>query len=290
MPEGPEVRVAADQLHSLLQGRNLVGLTINAKSRYWKNPMTGLAYFLDSPSTVEEWQCYGVGSHGKKLIFAFRDNVGRTLWLLSSLGLEGRWILSPQKNSGVSLLFGQWDRSVRGFLLRRVDLCLYYDDSRRFGQMIWLSHLNEVNAQLKDVGPDWLSGSITLDRFTKEIRNQRISRWPICKFLMDQKRFSGIGNYLKAEILYAARIRPDRILSTLTDEEITALFEYCRTIPLSSYQQGGHTSRTYLAPNGRVGSYPVKIYRQSVDPHGYRVVSGEMGDGRTSWYVPEVQR
>lgn len=251
--------------------------------------MAGLSY-LNTTSAAEGWQCYGVGAHGKKLIFAFQGDAGRNLWLLSSLGLEGRWVLTPQKNSGVSLLFGRWDKSVRGFHLRRVDLCLYYDDSRRFGQMVWFGYLDEINAQLKDVGPDWLSGSITLEQFAKEIRNQRISRWPICKFLMDQKRFSGIGNYLKAEILYAARVRPDRMLFTLTDEEIAALFEHCQAIPLSSYQQGGHTSRTYLAPDGRAGGYPVKIYRQMVDPHGYRIVSGEMGDGRTSWYVPEVQR
>ena len=47
----------------------------------------------------------------------------------------------------------------------------------------------------------------------------------IAEFLMDQSMCAGIGNYLKAEILYDAAISPHRIVKSLDSEEFNKLLK-----------------------------------------------------------------
>ena len=72
---------------------------------------------------------------------------------------------------------------------------------------------------------------------------------------MNQKLVSGIGNYLKAECLYASRISPHRACDSLSDEEIDLLFENCKTIIRRSYELGGATISSYRQPNGGDGMF-----------------------------------
>ena len=53
---------------------------------------------------------------------------------------------------------------------------------------------------------------------------------------MNQKNVSGIGNYLKAECLYDAKISPHRFCSQITIEESNKLFFACRRIINLSYK------------------------------------------------------
>ena len=65
----------------------------------------------------------------------------------------------------------------------------------------------EQALELKKLGFDWLSNTPSFEEFLFLVSKTRKTR-PICKFLMDQTKTAGIGNYILAEVLYASKIHP----------------------------------------------------------------------------------
>jgi len=71
---------------------------------------------------------------------------------------------------------------------------------------------------------------------------------------MNQKRVSGIGNYLKCEVLYAAKISPFRKVKDMSVEELMEVYKYMKIIPLASLKAKGVSIRDYNLPGGEVGN------------------------------------
>ena len=109
---------------------------------------------------------------------------------------------------------------------------------------------------------------------------------------MNQSIFGGCGNYIKAEALYKAKLSPHRKCDSLTDDEASELHAALQDIVWTSYKSNGATIATYRDANGNVGSYSSKfaVYGRKEDPLGNAVTSEETKDGRTTWWVPNVQR
>ncbi|GAB6032453.1 nei endonuclease VIII-like 1 [Chamberlinius hualienensis] len=79
---------------------------------------------------------------------------------------------------------------------------LCYHDPRRFGKWRIGDNWSE------DRGPDPVH---EYDAFRTNVINNisdKIFNRPICETLLNQKYFNGVGNYLRAEILYLAKIAP----------------------------------------------------------------------------------
>jgi formamidopyrimidine-DNA glycosylase len=77
-----------------------------------------------------------------------------------------------------------------------------------------------------DVGPDALDPSLTFETFEQRLRRHR---GELKNTLRNQAFVSGIGNAYSDEILYAARLRPFRRVSTLSSPERRALYDAVRT-------------------------------------------------------------
>jgi formamidopyrimidine-DNA glycosylase len=109
---------------------------------------------------------------------------------------------------------------------------------------------------------------------------------------MNQSVISGIGNYLKAEILYAAKISPHRLCKDLTEEEIKLIAEKSFEITNASYQSGGATIMTYRDENNEKGLYSRRfmVYNHKTDPKGNKVIKETTTDKRSTYWVPEVQK
>lgn len=60
--------------------------------------------------------------------------------------------------------------------------------------------------------------------------------------LLDQGFVAGIGNYLRAEILFVAGVHPSRRPQDLSPDERKALARAIRAVPRQSYRTGGITN------------------------------------------------
>ena len=108
---------------------------------------------------------------------------------------------------------------------------------------------------------------------------------------MDQSVVSGVGNYVKAEALWRARISPHRAVSDIEDLSLAIIKKCCQEVLVSSYSHGGASIKNYRRPDGSLGEYASRfaVYNQKEDPDGNLVVKEATTDGRTTHWVPTVQ-
>jgi len=286
MPEGPECRRIAESLNTRLVGKSILRIEITEKSRYAKN---GLPQFniLRYPLNI-----IGVWSRGKRIVFECECIVATTqfrypIWLVSFLGMEGHWQYRAGKHSGLVFSIGYSLYTTP--ILRVRELSLYFDDSRHFGALTICTSEAELQASFSKIGPDLLADTITLEQYRVVARQKGLVNKEVAWFLMEQKYFSGIGNYLKAEILYASRLHPGRIMNTLTDTDLERLYTSTLSIIHDSYRNGGLTIATYSDANGVIGKYQRKIYNKTADPLGNPIIRQEFSDKRTTHWVPMLQ-
>jgi formamidopyrimidine-DNA glycosylase len=270
MPEGPEVHSFADSLNRLLAEKYLIEITFDGSFGHLRD--------LDSiPTPIK---LLNVTSQGKKIIFVFENG-----FLLSSLGLEGSWYLGDDRSSTLfSSIWGE-KHSDDYFEIEEV---LSYKDTRHFGWIEWFPTAEALERRL-DLGVDLLNAPPTLEEWCKVMKRPR-SGTSICTLLLDQKYFSGIGNYLRAEILYAARIHPQRTVGSLSKGEHEALWENSLRIIKEAYDARGASLRTYRDLLGNRGTFQVVVYGQKHDPLGNPVKSEKDKSNRTIWYVPALQK
>ncbi|RSK23987.1 DNA-formamidopyrimidine glycosylase [Hymenobacter metallilatus] len=96
-------------------------------------------------------------------------------------------------------------------------LRLAFIDPRKFGR-IRLAESVEAYQQAKKLGPDALA--IT----TKQLHTALSRRKSLLKpALLDQHLTAGLGNWIVDEVLFQARIHPERVAATLTEAEFSSL-------------------------------------------------------------------
>lgn len=281
MPEGPEVKSIADELNHLIRDYpDLISLDYDQGSRYDRKPLLHREEF----NALLPRKIICLRTKGKKLIF---DLGG--IYLISSLGMEGRWTKNPGRHSNLWLSFGSVFKSNR-LLVKVMEERLYFDDSRHFGEMIICLSDSELQSHLINVGPDLLAEEISREKWLEIFRGKSLQNKEITAMLLEQKLVSGIGNYLRAEILYRSKINPGRLIGDLSDEELERLRIIAHQIIKYSYLSKGCTIRSFWNLSGQAGKFQCQVYNHKKDPQGNSVVQTKFKDGRTTWWVPSVQK
>jgi DNA-formamidopyrimidine glycosylase len=271
MPEGPEARRIADCLRGAILGSTLVALKWDEHSRYARQPLENHGAL----TTALPKRIVDIRTKGKKIILELEGHV----YLVISLGMEGKFLREPDRHSNLWLdLAPETGKDAR----------IYFSDSRHFAIFEIVLSEADLAARLSQLGPDILQEDLSRDQFLAIARNRRLARKEICAFLLDQKRISGIGNYLRAEILYRARIRPNRPLGDLSDEELDRIRVVAMETIRDAYRWNGLTIKSYWDLNGDKGMFPVLVYGKSQDPQGNPVVMTKTKDRYIHW-VPAVQ-
>lgn len=247
-----------------LLGKKITGSKI-LSGRYSKSEPEGWS-FLVTPGVVTEVTCKG------KFIYI---SLGDDCHIFNTLGMTGSWSRDLRKHSRV--LFELDDGGE-----------IYFNDMRNFGTLKLVNQKSALEDKLASLGPDMLSEDVSLDLFRKRIK--RVNK-TIVEALMDQSVISGVGNYLKSESLYFSKISPHRIASGLTDSEIETLCSVVKSVIRKSYETGGATIYTFSGFEGQKGDYSRRFaaYNQSKDPAGRTVKRETTRDGRTTFWVPEIQ-
>lgn len=232
MPEAPELAIQVDNILVWLNKcKTIIGINWDSESRYaTREKMKGIS-LVKLPLTVKN-----VYSHGKLLIFVVTNSDEKILYMVSHLGMSGYWSNEKNKYSNLYIKFGKQEQYYYSEVFR-----LYYDDMRKFGSFSIYENLTEV---LKKNGPCLMQAALykyenkiydnfaTLKDWVETL--SKLKNKKICEFMMAQKYFSGIGNYLRAEILYRCKIHPEKI--ELSKDEINLLYFTCLKVMYKSYK------------------------------------------------------
>lgn len=281
MPEGPEVRTIVDGLEKELHNATLEKIIFSGNGKYRDKVPTHFREFEEQlPVKIK-----GVKCKGKFIYFGFQKKVDgkkHMSFMGNSLGMTGVWeIVELDKSSKGGKHLCMTLVTNRGLF--------EFVDQRHFGCVHFYMNEEELKKKLSTIGPDFLNSKISESQFLELYKKK--GRKNIVMALMDQSLVSGVGNYIKSEALYRARISPHRTVGDLSDEELSKLYEAIKKVTLSSYKHRGMSQENYVDLDGNEGEYVnyLQVYRQKTDPKGRKVVREETKDKRSTFWVPEVQ-
>ncbi len=228
MPEGPEVRRAADALHDALAGRPVVALSARTKA--------AKAWLAEHPDVFSGRRVARVWSHGKILVGQTEpDAAGASAFFSSHFMMWGRWhVVEPADEIATTR-----DRRERA----RIEV-------PGAVAVLFSAPVFEVGtgdpyagvAHLPTLGPDVLPlDGAAYD--TDEV-HRRMTATPertVGAVLLDQTVVAGIGNYLRAEILWQCRIDPWRLVGDLTEGDWACLDREIPRVCGLAYRAAGRT-------------------------------------------------
>lgn len=219
MPEGPEIRRAADRLAEAVAGERLASawFAFPALKRF-EQKLAG--------SIVES-----ITPHGKALLTRF-DN-GWTLYTHNQLYGVWRIAGAGERPGG--------KRSLRVALETRDKAILLYSAS---DVAMWRSDELHAHPFLARLGPDVLDPALDAAAVAARLLGPRFAGRSLGALLLDQGFLAGMGNYLRSEVLFAARLRPGRRPRDLGTGERAALARELLAVPRHSYATRG------IAPAG----------------------------------------
>lgn len=197
---------------------------------------------------------------------------------------KGKWLICPTDASTLLLHFGMtggliWnaeDHPHNRMTLVLDDGELVYRDMRKLGG-VWIAHDDEETERLLSrVGPDAMAASKTelLDRVAGR-------RGSIKSALMNQSVVSGLGNLTVDESLWRAEIAPQRLVTSLSDDELAALSRSVKRVLRDSSSVGHVPGRRSWLTGARERSGTCPRCRAALD----RTTVA----GRTTYWCPSCQ-
>ena len=266
MPEGPECRRIAISLAEAWSGKTLEQVSIES-GRYLKKDPSGLDLIQHNLPT----KIVGCGSHGK-FIYAICAN---EFFIWFTLGMTGCFSQEETGHSRVRFRFS--------------GLETWFEDQRNFGTIKFVKGRHKMIEKLESLGPDMLAEDVTDVKFRERMRKKQ--DWSLCKALMDQSIVAGIGNYIKSDSLWLARLAPNRLIKDCSDAELAILNRSIKNVMRESMKHGGATIQTFKNLDGSPGRYGSKflVYNKKQDIDGNAVIKEQTADGRTSWWCPNIQ-
>jgi len=187
MPEGPEIHMAARFINRVSALHSFTGKVVKSEVST-KNPdvdFEALSYTISAEA------------RGKELKVYLEDNKKKSncVRVLFRFGMSGCFQLTPASDLPKHA-------HLRFFTPAKVGLALSFVDYRRFGR--W-----EVEGEWGvDRGPDPINEYAAFrDNILANLEKPEFKK-PICQVMLNQKYFNGVGNYLRAEVLFRLAVPP----------------------------------------------------------------------------------
>lgn len=255
MPEGPEVRRYADALDASLTGRAIVSFEARTKdARKW---------LQDNEQRLHGRRIERVVSHGKHLI----GYIEGRFFFHSHLMMWGRWqTFGPTKSrrkSKRTIELPEKDRRERARIVVEGAAAVLLSapifnvgEGDPYGQM-------EILATL---GPDALPyrGGFKRKEFLRRLLEHRHER--IGAALLNQRIVAGLGNYLRAEVLFNCKLNPWLTVGDLANPNLSCLSRTIPQLTRDAYERGATATEE---DRKRMANDPSLVY-QAGREHGTR--------------------
>lgn len=270
MPELPEVETVRRGIAPHLTGQIVTQVVVRQPQLRWPVPEE-LAIRLPGQMIQR------VERRAKYLLL--RTDAGTAIL---HLGMTGRLRILPtdtplQKHDHVDLALADGH-------------CLRFNDSRRFGALLWTPEPPERHPLLRTLGPEPFDFAFSSAYLHQRAQGRRSA---VKTFVMDNHIVVGVGNIYANESLFAARISPLRPAGLVTLAEYERLTAAIREILSAAIQQGGTTLRDFIGGDGEPGYFQQSLcvydrYSLSCIACGEPIQRCRIGQ-RATYYCPCCQ-
>lgn len=257
MPELAELKLTADFVNEKSRGRLFTGVSKNPVHKLPQPEMPFGSFIITSKA------------RGKEMVVYIESTETDETWPIRfTMGMSGHFEhhVSNQAPKHAHLSFHANDGTSLSFV-----------DVRRFGR--WLPG----KEWSQDRGPCPLTEHRQFVNHVIHNLEHRDFNKPIHVALMNQKWFNGIGNYLRAEILYRVDVNPfmEARLAIIEHPEI---LELCGDVTRQAYQLGGGQLYSWNNPNGTQDPQSWQDFMQCYGNETMHKIKDI--NGRTFWYDP----
>lgn len=217
MPEGPEIWRAADKLNQALTGKKIDNLFFAFDElKHFENQLLGL--------TVDK-----IEPRGKAILTSFAND----LTMYSHNQLYGKWEIRnrgevPENNRQLRVAIHNEKKSA--FLYSASDISILND-----------SEIDD-HPYISKLGPDVIHPDTTEEDILARYRDETFTNRKLTTLLLDQGFISGIGNYLRSEILFYSGVHPSLKLRECNNEQVEKLAYSTFFLSRRSYETGGITN------------------------------------------------
>lgn len=214
MPEGPEIRRAADKLEAAVLKKALTEVWFAfPQLKPFEQTLVG--------QSVER-----IETRGKALLLHFSN--GLTMYSHNQLYGVWRVVNAGETTDTTRVLRVRLQTADKAILLYSAsDIEILNGDQL-------LKH-----PFLLRVGPDVLDMTLTAEQVKARLLSARFRRRQFSSLLLDQAFLAGLGNYLRVEILWAVGLLAHHKAQSLTPEQLDKLSHALLDIPRFSYNTRG---------------------------------------------------
>lgn len=240
MPEGPEIRRAADRIAKVLQNKTVEEVSF------------GLPRLNRYEQALSGSRVTAVDTRGKAMLTRFDNG----LTLFSHNQLYGRWYVMSRPR------MPQTSRALRVALHTDTHSALLYSASDIH---VLTSPELERLPFLQRLGPDILDRNVTVDVVVDRLQARAFRRRALGSLYLDQSFLAGNGNYLRSEILWAARVQPRTRPCELSAPALTRVARETLRVSRRSYRTRGVTvpdrlARTLKTQGARFEAYRFMVF------------------------------
>ena len=270
MPELPEVETVRRGLAPRVTGQTVTGVTVRQPRLRWPVP-EALATQLPG-QRIEQ-----VARRAKYLLLATAAGT-----VIGHLGMSGRLRWLPAATP--------WQKHDHAEIALSDDTVLRFNDSRRFGALLWTTSPPDQHPLLRHLGPEPFDPSFSGQYLHQHLQGKAAA---IKTVLLDQRLVAGIGNIYANEALFAAGLHPLRLAGQLSLAECLRLVAAIQAILDAAITQGGTTLRDFVGGDGKAGYFQqaLQVYGRHGLPCGHcgQPISRCRISQRTTYYCPQCQ-
>lgn len=272
MPELPEVETVRRSVELKMKDKKILSVTVNNSDVLDGFTPESFVALLEGNSVVK------MERRGKYLIFCFKSGEKMIL----HLRMTGQLIcfdddFIADKHCHVVVRFEQG-----GF---------YYRDVRRFGRFCLIGSGGKTEAGMAQLGYEPMDRNFTVNYVRDGVQGRRCS---VKSRILDQHFIAGIGNIYADEILFAARIHPERMCCDLTNCQIRRLKKASETVLSEAIEHRGTTFSDFRDGYGEIGGHQehLSVFHRAGEPCpvcGTTIEKIKCG-GRTTSFCPKCQK
>ena len=239
MPEGPEIRRAAMRIDKVLRGREaeIVDFAQPHLRRYG--------------SVLSGQQIDWVSSRGKALLTRFSNG----LTLYSHNQLYGRWYIVRRDQLPAT------NRTLRVAIHTATQSALLYSAS---DIEVLTPETLPLQKYLARLGPDALDDRVHWRDIVALLESPQFRRRTLAALYLDQGFVAGIGNYLRSEILFEARVNPFDRPCDLTRGQLGRLARATLDLTRQSLATAGITNKPSRVARARRAGLSRRHYRFAI--------------------------
>ncbi len=241
MPELPEVETIKSDLCKTVSGKKIVRVRIY-NSKVIRQP-SSVAF----KNSLEGLSIKRILRRGKLLILELSNGK----FLTVHFKMTGQLVLRQSGPVGkkISVIHSPGKTICRVTFYLSSGMILDFNDQRLFGELRLIDDWRKLKF-IQSLGPEPFD--LTSADFKDMLSKRKTQIKPL---LLDQTFIAGIGNIYAAEILFRAKINPQRPAQSLVDKEQCVLYKEIQKVLKNAIKHGGSSVDDYVRVSGKNGDY-----------------------------------